>query len=450
MEILKDAQIFNFITFKCGYNSDINLYENQNHTLGHLIYCYTLKTFSNILNTYLTKINTELKPNYNTVISNTMKFIELIQQRLKALFNICINNNNFLSGLNQNNYITLAYLDELKSSIEFITSFISIECENACPYTKDKSFLEFLFDSVDLISNTCLFLYKNGYQNIINLCKPNSKLENLMLNTKITKEDINENNNNSNNYLNLGSQFSFENENNIHKELFSNNNNNNNNNDGRNRSSRSSISEDKTANVFHYKIKSDLIMILFHISSSMAQLLNRQNFNIKQYFFNKYQLKDNENQLNNWPMLYLNSIKYSIDFLKDISLNIKKYKLLYNKTTIILSSCNVSLGNCFMNELDPVYPLNELIDLILFILNDFCTLTPHYNEFIELLIKNHPYINNSRAILGDVYQLTKGINNELIKYARELNEEDNFLDDFEDLKNNIGNAFKSFQYKIKN
>ena len=77
MDILKDSQIFNFISIKCGYNLDINLYENQEHSSGHLIYCWTLKTFNNILDTYLTKINTELKPNYNIVISYCMKFIEL-------------------------------------------------------------------------------------------------------------------------------------------------------------------------------------------------------------------------------------------------------------------------------------------------------------------------------------------------------------------------------------
>jgi len=163
MDILKDPQIFNFISIKCGYNLDINLYENQMHTSGHLIYCYTLKIMNNILDTYLTKISTEMKPNYNSVISNAINFIEIIQQRFKSLFGICLNNDNFLSGINQNNYITLSYLDELKSSIEFISSFISIECENACPNTKDKAFLEFLFDSVDFIANTCLFLYKNGY-----------------------------------------------------------------------------------------------------------------------------------------------------------------------------------------------------------------------------------------------------------------------------------------------
>jgi hypothetical protein len=448
MDILKDPQIFNFMSLKCGYNFDVNIYENQMHNSVHLIYCYTLKILSNILNTYLTKISTELKPNYNTVISNTMKFIELIQQRLKALFNICINNDNYLSNINQNNFITMAFLDEIKSSIEFISSFISIECENACPYTKDKSFLEFLFDSVDLISNTCLYLYKNGYQNIFYLSKPNSKLETLMLNTKITKEDYNDNNNNFNLNLNLNSQFSFNNENNIFKELFLKRENDNNNKNGGG-GIISPLSEDVTANVFHFKIKSELIMILFQISSGMVQLLNRQNFNIKQYFFNKYQLKENENQLNNWPMLYLNAIKYSMDFLKDISMNIKKYKLLYNKTTIILSSCNISLGNCFMNEVDATYPLNELIDIILFILNDFCTLTPHYNDFIELLIKNHPYVNNNKAVLGEVYQLAKGINNELVKYARELSEEDNFIDDFEDLKNNIRNTYKNISHKYR-
>ena len=210
---------------KCGYNSDINLYDNQMHTSGHLIYCWTLKMFSNILNTYSSKISTELKPNYNIVISNSMKFIELIQPRFKALFSICSNNDNFLSGLNQSNFITLAYLNELKASIEFITSFITIECENSCPNTKDQSFLEFLFDSVDFIANTCLYLFKNGYKNIFNLCKTNSKLEKLMLNIKLTQNDFSENNNVLNLNLNLNSQFSFGN-NNIYKNLINNNDNN--------------------------------------------------------------------------------------------------------------------------------------------------------------------------------------------------------------------------------
>ena len=449
MDILKDSQIFNFISIKCGYNSDINLYDNQTHSSGHLIYCWTLKVFNIILDTYLTKIPTEIKPNYNVVISYTMKFIELIQQRFKALFNICINNDNFLSGINQNNYITLAYLDELKSSIEFINSFISIECDNICTSTKDQSFLEFLFDSVDLIANTCLYLFKNGYQQIFYLSKPNSKLEQLMLNTKITKNDLNENNNtfNISNLSNLyDNQFSFDNDNNIYKNLLNINNSRDNNNSGNNNNA---FIEDKTANVFHFKIKTNLIMILFQISSSMIQLLNRQNFNIKQYFFNKYQLKENETQLNNWPMLYLNSIKFTTDFLKDIIMNLKKYKILYNKSLLLLNSINISFNNCFINEIYPEYPLNELVDLIIFILNDFCTLTPNYHDFIELIVKNHPYINNNRAILGDIYHLLRRIDNEVQKYSREFDDEDNFIDDFNDLRVNIEDIYKNNINKFK-
>ena len=449
MDILKEPQIFNFIAIKCGYNSDINLYDNQMHTSGHLIYCWTLKMFSNILSTYSSKISTELKPNYNIVISNTMKFIELIQPRFKALFNICSNNDNFLSGLNQSNFITLAYLNELKASIEFITSFITIECENSTPITKDQSFLEFLFDSVDFIANTCLHLFKNGYKNISNVCKPNSKLEKLMLNTKLTRDDFSENNNqiNLNLNLNLNSQFSFGN-NNIYKNLINNCDNNINNNNIQN-NNYNFESGDSTLNVFYFKVKSNLIMILFHISSCMIQLLNRQNFNIKQYFFNKYQLKENEAQLNTWPMNYLYSIKFSVNFLKDIIMNLKKYKILYNKSVILLNSSNISLGNCFINELDVEYPLNELVDLILFILNDFCTLSPNFKDFIELIIKNHPYINNNRAILGDLYQLTRNIKNEIERYSREFEDEDNFIDDFTELRNNVDNVSKNMSYKNK-
>ena len=452
MDILKDPQIFNFIAMKCGYNLDITLYQNKEHNSGHLIYCWTLNIFETILDTYLTKISTELKPHYNNVITYCMKFIELIQQRFKELFNICINNENFISGLNQNNNITLAYLDELKASIKFINSFIDIECDNTCPSTKDQSFLEFLFDSVDLIANTCLYLFKNGYQQIFYLCKPNSRLEDLMINTKITKKDINENNNNNLNLNNINNfnfnQFSFGDDNNIYRNLLNNNinNNNRNNNDGNN----NSIYEDKTANVFHFKIKSNLIMILFHISSSMIKLLNRQNFNLKQYFFNKYQLKENENQLNNWPMLYLNSIKFSIDFLKDIIMNIKKYKLLYNKSLLLMNSINISFSNCFINNIDPEYPLNELVDLILFILNDFCNLTPNFKEFIELIVKNHPYINNNKAILGDISQLIRRIDNEIENYSSEFEDEDNFIGDYKDLKNAIEDVYKIYEYKFKN
>ena len=443
LDNLKDSQIFNFISLKCGYNLEYKLYENQVHTSGHLIYCWTLKIFNSILDTYLTKIGTELKPNYNIVISYCMRFIELIQQRLKTLFNICINEN-FISGINQNNYISMAYLDELNASIEFINSFISIECDNSCPNTKDPSFLEFLFDSVDLIANTCLFLFKNKYQQIFDLCRPNSKLEIFMQNTKVTESDFNNNNNfNINNISNIKNlnyfQNSLENDNNLYKNLINNNNN--------PRNNINSLNEDKTANVFHFKLKINLIKIIFHISSSMIQLLNRQNFNIKQYFFNKYQLKENENQLNTWPMLYLNSIKFSADFLEDIMLNLKKYKLLYNKSVILMNSLNISFSNCFIGEIEPEYPLNELIDMILFILSDFCSLTPNFNEFIELIVKNHPYINNNRAVFRNIDKLTGKIENHIQRYSGEFEEEDNFIDDFKDLKNIIAET-KSNKFKI--
>ena len=449
MDILKDSQIFNFIANKCGYNSDIGLYENQEHTTGHSVYCWTLKVLSNILDTYLTKINAELKPNYNIVISYCMKFIEMVQQRFKALFNICISNDNIISGINQNNYITLAYLEELKASIEFINSFISIECDNSCPSTKDQSLLEFLFDSADLIANTCLYLFKNGYGQIYTLCKPNSKLEVLMLNEKITKKDLNEkisdfninniiNNNNINN-------FNFVKDNNIYRNLLNNNNGNISNNVNDNEAN-----EDKTANVFYYKLKTTLMMILFNISSCMIQLLNRNNFNIKQYFFIKYQLKENEIQLNNWPILYLNSIKFAGDFLKDIIFNLQKYKLLYNKSLILSSSINISFSKCFYNVVEPDYPLNELVDLIIFILNDFCNLSPNYKDFIELILKNHPYINNNKAVLTDIYQLTRRIDSEIKKYSKEFDEEDNFIDDYNELKIKIEEVYKPYNNQFKN
>ena len=191
------------------------------------------------------------------------------------------------------------------------------------------------------------------------------------------------------------------------------------------------------------KVLMYLILILFNISSSMLQLLNRQNFNLKKYFFNKYQLKENETQLKTWPMLYLSSIKFATDFLKDIFHNLKIYKILYNKSIILLNSINISLGNCFMNEIEPEYPLNELIDLIIFILSDFCEINPSNNEFIELIIKNHPYINNSRSVIGEIYQLTRSINSEIIKYVKEFNEDDSFLSDFEDLKKIVDYGMKS-------
>ena len=458
MEIMKNPNIFNFIYMKCGYNSNINLYSEQMHTSGHLIYIWTLKVLNNILSTYLNKISNEQKPNYNNVISNIIKFIELIQQRFKDLFNICINNNNFIPDLSQNNYITLAFLDELSASVELITSFISIECDNSCPVTKDESFLEFLFDSVDMISNTCLSLYKNGYHNIDSICKPNSRVENLMLNTKINLNDLSEGNinnfRNRNNNINISSNNFISNQlndidndnDNIYKAMFNNEINNNNNNEN-NIDIEYLPSNDKSANVFHYKIKTNLVIILFNISSSMIQLLNRQNFNLKKYFFNKYQLKENEAQLKSWPMLYLSSIKFCTDFLKDIFTNLKKYQILYNKSIILLNSINISLGNCFINEVQPEYPLNELIDLMLFILNDFCEININYNEFIELIIKNHPYINNSRAALGDIYQLSRGVNNEIARYGKNFDEDGNFMDELDELKKRVGNTYKMLSYK---
>ena len=461
LEIMKDSQIFNFIYMKCCYNSYMNLYTKKMHNSEHLIYIWTLKVFSNILNTYLTKINNELKPNYNNVISNIIKFIELIQQRFKDLFNLCSDNNNFLSGLTQNNYISLAYLEELKASVELITGFISIECDNSCPVTKDQSFLEFLFDSIDMIANTCLYLYKNGYKNINTICKANSKVENLMLNTKIKNSDLNEDdnfnkinimNNNMNNANDFYSnQFENINDENIYKNMIMFNNNQKRNEERKNNSiiNNNDIDmeqlyiNDKSANVFHFKVKTNLMIILFNISSSMIQLLNRQNFNLKKYFFNKYQLKEFETQLKTWPMLYLSSIKFASDFLKDIMNNLKMYKILYNKNIILLNSIKISLGNCFISEIYPEYPLNELIDLILFILSDFCEINPNFNDFIELIIKNHPYINNSRAILTEVYQLCKIINLQINKYSKEFDEDDNFLGEFEDLKKNVEMSVKS-------
>ena len=92
--------------------------------------------------------------------------------------------------------------------------------------------------------------------------------------------------------------------------------------------------------------------------------------------------------------------------------------------------------------------MNELIDLILFILSDFCEINPNFNDFIELIIKNHPYnpyINNSRAILTEVYQLCKIISVQINKYSKDFDEDDNFLGEFEDLKKNVETSVKSIR-----
>ena len=282
-----------------------------------------------------------------------------------------------------------------------------------------------------------------------------------MLNTKIKNSDLNEDdnfnkinimNNNMNNANDFYSnQFENINDENIYKNMIMFNNNQKRNEERKNNSiiNNNDIDmeqlyiNDKSANVFHFKVKTNLMIILFNISSSMIQLLNRQNFNLKKYFFNKYQLKEFEAQLKTWPMLYLSSIKFASDFLKDIMNNLKMYKILYNKNIILLNSINISLGNCFISEIYPEYPLNELIDLILFILSDFCEINPNFNDFIELIIKNHPYINNSRAILTEVYQLCKIINLQINKYSKEFDEDDNFLGEFEDLKKNVEMSVKS-------
>ena len=78
----------------------------------------------------------------------------------------------------------------------------------------------------------------------------------------------------------------------------------------------------------------------------------------------------------------------------------------------------------------------------MFILSDFCEINPSYNDFIELIIKNHPYINNSKAILTDVYLLSKSINTQMIKYAKDFDEDDSFLAEFEELKKTVENYVK--------
>ena len=142
-------------------------------------------------------------------------------------------------------------------------------------------------------------------------------------------------------------------------------------------------------------------------------------------------------------MLYLSSIKFASDFLKDIINNLKMYKILYNKSIILLNSINVSLGNCFLNDIEPEYPLNELVDLLLFILTDFCEINSHYNEFIELIIKNHPYINNNKSLLNELFHLTRKIDNEIKKYSTEFDEDDSFLTEFEDLQKQVELYIKS-------
>ena len=225
-----------------------------------------------------------------------------------------------------------------------------------------------------------------------------------------------------------------------------NNNNENNNNSNGNENE---TNEDKTSNVFYFKLKTTLMMILFNISSCMIQLLNRNNFNLKQYFFNKYLSNENDIQLSNWPILYLNSIKFAGDFLKDIIFDLQKYKLLYNKSLILSSSINVTFSNCFYNIIEPDYPLNELVDLIIFILNDFCSLSPQYKDLIELILKNHPYINNNKEVLTEIYQLTRRIDKEMVKYSKEFDDEDNFIDDFNELKSNIIEVYKPYNNQFK-
>ena len=442
MDILKDNRIFHFISIKCGYNSDISLYENGSHSAGHEIYCWTLFTLTNILHTYLSIIDDNQKNNYNVVITNCMKFIEIVQQRFIALFNICLNNNNFISGSDNNSLVTLAYLEELKATVEFITVFVDLECDNVTPSTKDQTFLEFLFDSVDLLNNSCLSLFKNGYKNLVDLCNPNSRLENFMFNTKILNEDYfnnkdigNRNNifDYSNNNYNIYSRLNNQNNNNMIISDLSNNANN---------------IDEKNYNVFTYKVKSYLVNILFNISSCNIQLSKKTNLNLKTYLYNKYQNKGNESTLNIWPNLYLNGIKWINDFLKDIFSNLDLYKLLYNKTVILLNSINITLSNCFINEVNNECSINELIDIMFFILNDFLYLGPSYNEFIQLIIKNHPFISGFRDVLGNVSQTKRSLEGKIDDYIKKLKDGEDFKDNFDDFKKNVEEVYKTISNKF--
>ena len=352
MNLILNQKIFILIKMRfSGHLNDLNnFYIKNEHTISHYLYCWTLKLIAKLLEIY-DSFQKEDQIKYYIIYKNSVDFMLDNSQRIYNLLNNC----SYKDSNGNNDVKSLAFIEEVNLTTEVISLISVVESDITDFKQNDFNILEFIFKSTEIMISKGLKLFETNYLRINNLYSSFSEIEKYMEEIKLESNIINKNINNDNspfinnnyntglnNYNNLGNV-------NIYYNMVANSNN-------------GPLSLNANINnLFLYRIETLLVSILFNITSTLKELLSRDEYSYRQYIFDIF--VENQNNLNIFEeqtQNVLNSFYYAVRYLDNFVKNKKSYNIMHQKSVLFYNNINTGINMGFFNLACGEYELKDL------------------------------------------------------------------------------------------
>ena len=393
MNVILNQKIFISIKLRfTGNTNDLsNFYIKNEHTISHYLYCWTLKLLAKIMEVY-DNFQKEEQIKYYIIYKNSVDFLLDNSQRILNLLNNC----GYIDSNGNNDVKSLAFIEEVNVTTEVLSLISVIESDSSDFKQIDMNILEFLFKCTEIMILKGLKLFETNYVRLNNLYSSFSDVEKYMEEIKLESKKNNNNNdknyspfiNNNNSNFTFGLNYNSTGNYNIYSNMIANSNN-------------GSLSlNSNISNLFLYRIEILLVSILFNISSTLKELLSREEYSYRQYIFDIF--IENQNNLNLFEeqtQNVLNSFYYAVRFLDNFVKNKKSYQIMHSKSVIFYNNINTGINMGFFNlaygefELKDIFMLNNYTLLnLLYIgteLNDGILYFSRYYRFNNQFDENY-------------------------------------------------------------
>ena len=424
MNVILNQKIFISIKLRfTGNTNDLsNFYIKNEHTISHYLYCWTLKLLAKIMEVY-DNFQKEEQIKYYIIYKNSVDFLLDNSQRILNLLNNC----GYIDSNGNNDVKSLAFIEEVNVTTEVLSLISVIESDSSDFKQIDMNILEFLFKCTEIMILKGLKLFETNYVRLNNLYSSFSDVEKYMEEIKLESKKNNNNNdknyspfiNNNNSNFTFGLNYNSTGNYNIYSNMIANSNN-------------GSLSlNSNISNLFLYRIEILLVSILFNISSTLKELLSREEYSYRQYIFDIF--IENQNNLNLFEeqtQNVLNSFYYAVRFLDNFVKNKKSYQIMHSKSVIFYNNINTGINMGFFNlaygefELKDIFMLNNYTLLnLLYIgteLNDGILYFSRYyrfnNQFDENYVKTMQNLKGKLKERSECSSYFDGNENSIIQF----------------------------------
>jgi hypothetical protein len=409
-----------------GHLNDLNnFYIKNEHTISHYLYCWTLKLIAKLLEIY-DSFQKEDQIKYYIIYKNSVDFMLDNSQRIYNLLNNC----SYKDSNGNNDVKSLAFIEEVNLTTEVISLISVVESDITDFKQNDFNILEFIFKSTEIMISKGLKLFETNYLRINNLYSSFSEIEKYMEEIKLESKNNDKNIdndlskispfvNNAINNFSFGLNYNSTGNYNIYSNMIANSNN-------------GSLSlNSNISNLFLYRIEILLVSILFNISSTLKELLSREEYSYRQYIFDIF--IENQNNLNLFEeqtQNVLNSFYYAVRFLDNFVKNKKSYQIMHSKSVIFYNNINTGINMGFFNlaygefELKDIFMLNNYTLLnLLYIgteLNDGILYFSRYyrfnNQFDENYVKTMQNLKGKLKERSECSSYFDGNENSIIQF----------------------------------